>query len=184
VHPPACLAPGRYRAEIYVNGRLAAEGTVEGPATDYEAHFARDLTAAFCRPPDWQRLEARLPGLIDGYASSDGEYGVITARYAVPGTLRQLPDLAAQMEELTMQAFTEWFPAVPVYDENSGTDAGYFMGLTETALRWYDYGTGYVRIGAGVDAQGAVVVGLVYGPYEWFDSTEPSRIFDSMVYVE
>ena len=184
VYPPACLAPGRYRAEIFVNGRLAAEGTVDGPANAYEAHMARDLTAAFCRPQDWQRLEARLPGLIDGFSSTDGQYGVITARYAVPGSLRQLPDLAAQVEDLTIQAFGEWFPAAPTYVEDNGTESTYFMGLSDTALRWYDYGTGYVRIGAGLTNEGAVVVGLVYGPYEWFDTNDPYRILDSMIHAQ
>jgi hypothetical protein len=184
VYPPACLPTGRYRAEIYVNGRLAAEGTVDAAFDDYQAHVARDLTAAFCRPLEWQRLDARLPGLIDGYSSEDGQHGVILARYSVPGSLRSLPDLAAQMEELTVQAFDDWFPSTPVFVEDSGTTSDYFMGLTETAWRWYDYGTGYVRIGAGMAQDGGVVVGLVYGPYDWFDTDEPYRIINSMIHFD
>ncbi len=184
VYPAACLAPGRYRAEIFVNGRLGAEGTVDGPPADYEAHVARDLTAAFCRPQDWQRLEARLPGLIDGYMPDDGQRGVLALRYSVPGTLRELPDLASQMEDLTVASFEGYFPAAATYVEDAGTSDSYFMGLSDTSWRWYDYGTGFVRTGAGVTVDGAVVVGLVYGPYDWFETDEPTRILDSMIHVE
>ena len=182
--PAECMPEGSYRVELYVNGRLAAEATA---ATDFgalDAFMARDLTMAFCHPTDWVRREDRLPGLIDGFQSADGQYGAYGARYSVPGSLRQLEDLGAQIEDLTITAFPHWFPAEPTYDEQSGTTADYFMGLENTAWRWYDYGTGYVRIGAGVADDGAVVLGMVYGPYEWFDGTEPYRILSSMIRAE
>jgi hypothetical protein len=125
-----------------------------------------------------------LSGLFDGYASSDGHYGVYAARYALPGTLRQLPDPAAEIANLTISSISDSFPGTPVYDEESGTTTGYFMGLSDTAWRWYDYGSGYVRVGAGLTDDGAVNVGLVFGPYEWFDTDDPFTILNSLVYVE
>ncbi|HUG48137.1 MAG TPA: hypothetical protein VMP67_06960 [Candidatus Limnocylindria bacterium] len=53
---------------------------------------------------------------------------------------------------------------MPVSMEEEGTSASYFMGLERTAWRWYDYGTGYVRAAAGLNDDGAVMVGLVWGP--------------------
>ena len=58
------------------------------------------------------------------------------------------------------------------------------MGLDGTAWRWYDYGTGYVRVGGGLTEDGAVIMGIVYGPYDWFNGDEPSRILNSMVSIE
>ena len=58
------------------------------------------------------------------------------------------------------------------------------MGLAQPAWRWYDYGSGYVRVGAGVTADGAVLVGMVYGPYAWFDGEEPYRIVNSLIEVK
>jgi len=185
VVPPDCLPSGSYRVELYVNGRLGAQATVEADFRDYDAFMARDLTLAFCRPSDWIRREDRLPGLFDGYQSPDGLYGAYAARYSLPGSLRQIEDISAQIEELTLTAFAEWFPGTPVYGEDLGTTDDYFMGLDRRAWRWYDYGSGYVRVAAGVTADGAVLVGMVYGPYEWFDgSTEPYRILSSMIKVE
>ena len=184
VLPADCLPEGSYRVELYVNGRLAAEASTTTDFGDLDAFMARDLTMAFCHPKDWVRREDRLPGLIDGFQSADGTYGVYGARYSVPGSLREIDDLSAQIEDLTLTAFPHWFPAEPTYDEASGTIESYFMGLDGTAWRWYDYGTGLVRVGAGLTDDGAVMMGMVYGPYEWFDGTEPDRILSSMIRAE
>ncbi len=184
VLPPDCLPPGSYRVELYVNGRLAAEAASTADFGEFDAFMARDLTMAFCRPTDWVRREDRLPGLIDGYQSPDGNYGAYAARYSLPGSLREIDDVAAQIEDLTLTSFADWFPGSPVYDEESGTTENYFMGLDRRAWRWYDYGSGYVRVGAGVTQDGAVLIGMVYGPYEWFDGPEPFRIINSMIKVE
>ncbi len=181
VSPPSCLPSGEYRVEIYVNGRLAAEGSLGAEFGDYEAYLGRDVTAAFCRPQDWQRRDDRLPGLIDGYTSPDGQRGVYVARYSLPGSLRALSDATTGVEDLTIDSFADWFPATPAYVEDVGTTSSYFMGLGSTAWRWYDYGTGYVRVGGGMDADGAVVLGMVFGEYDWFDGTEPYRILNSMI---
>ena len=111
VVPVDCLPTGSYRVELYVNGRLAARGEATADFGDFDAFMARDLTMAFCRPSDWIRIEDRLPGLIDGYTSADAAYGVYGARYSLPGSLRSLQDIAAQIEDLTIIAFAEWFPA-------------------------------------------------------------------------
>ena len=182
--PPECLPSGQYKVEIYINGRRAAEGSVPSNFSDYQAFLGRDLTAAFCRPPDWVRRPDATPGLIDGFTSADGQTGAYLARYGIPGSLHSLTDLSAQMEDLTVKSFSSWFPAQPVYDASSGTTSAYFEGLTDTAWRWYDYGTGLVEVGAGVTSDGAVALGMVYGPYDWFNTTEPTQILNSMIHVE
>jgi len=183
-YPPGCLPGGAYRAELYVNGRLAAQAEGSTDFADLAAFTARDLTMALCRPEDWVRREDRLPGLVDGFTSADGQSGVLAVRYALPGSLRQLPQISANIIELTMTAFGSWLPGTPVYDAQNGTTGDYFMGLTDTAWRRYNYGSGYVEVGAGMSHNGAVLVGAVYGPYAWFDGVEPYRILDSMITLE
>ena len=184
VIPVDCLPVGSYRVELYVNGRLAAQGELAADFGDFEAFMGRDLTMAFCRPSDWTRMADRLPGLIDGYVSPDGAHGIYGARYSLPGSLRSIDDIAAQIEDLTITAFSDRFPGTPTYVESSGTTDDYFMGLQRRAWRWYDYGTGYVRVGAGVTTDGAVLVGMVYGPYAWFDTEEPYQIIKSLIEVK
>ena len=185
VSPPACLPAGGYRVELYVNGRLAAEASDAKDFGTYAAHVAPDLTMALCRPQDWVRRGDRQPGLIDGFQSADGAYGVYGARYSLPGSYRQLDQVSAQIEDLTITAFSSWFPATPTYMTDLGTTTDYFMGLTGTAWRWYDYGSGYVRVGAGLTADGSVVVGMIYGPYAWFDNEQqPYDIINSWIPVQ
>jgi len=184
IAPAQCLPSGQYKVEIYVNGRLAAQGSAGTNFTDYQAFLARDLTSAFCVPPDWVRRSDGMPGLMDGFQSSDKQYGAYLARYGVPGSISALPDAAAQVEDVTLKAFADWFPATPSYDAADGTTSDYFEGLSGTAWRWYDYGTGYVRVGAGLTSDGAVAVGMVYGPYDWFNTDDPFRILNSMIHVE
>jgi hypothetical protein len=105
-------------------------------------------------------------------------------RYALPGSLRQLPEISAGIIDLTMTAFESWLPGTPVYDSANGTTSSYFMGLRDTAWRRYDYGSGYVEVAAGMGDDGAVLVGAVYGPYAWFDGVGPVRILDSMITLE
>jgi tetratricopeptide (TPR) repeat protein len=183
VSPPACLPTGSYRVELYVNGRLAAEASATTDFGAYEAFPARDLTMAFCRPPDWHRIEDRLPGLIDGFRSPDGTMGVYGTRYSLPGSLRQLEDISAQIEDLTITAFADYYPASPTYVADSGTAGDYFMGLSPTEWRWYDYGSGRVRVGSGVTDDGSVLVGMVFGPYDWFLGKQPYEIINSMIEV-
>ena len=63
-------------------------GTVQSTFSDAQAFLARDLTTAFCRPPDWMRRTDGIPGLIDGFNSADGQHGAVCALVtACPGTL-------------------------------------------------------------------------------------------------
>jgi tetratricopeptide (TPR) repeat protein len=184
VYPPSCLKPATYRVELYVNGRLAGQGEATAEFADYSAFMARELTFAFCRPAEWQRREDRLPGLIDGYRSADGERGAYVARWGLPGSLLQTEDIVSSWADLTIDSFTDWFPAEPSFSEDLGTSDAYFVGLADRTWRWYDYGTGYVRLAAGLTDDGAVLVGMVFGPYDWFDGSEPYRILDSMIHRE
>lgn len=184
IYPPSCLPAGEYRVELYVNGRLAAEGS---GSADYGAlvpYYARDMTVAMCRPADWNRREDRVPGLMDGFQSTDLAYGAYVAHFPMPGSVRDLPDVTAMIEDIAMQSFTDLFPGTPTYLEDPGTQADYFMGHDSSAWRWYDHGSGYVRIGGGLDAEGAIVMGMVYGPYDWFNGDEPYRILNSMIAIE
>jgi hypothetical protein len=140
---------------------------------------------ALCRPSDWVRRTDGTPGIIDGFQSPDGQYGAYIARWSLPGSVRDRADIAAEIADVTATSFESWFPATPVYDELSGTTNEYFMGLSGPAWRWYDCeGGGSVRVGAGLASDGAVLVGMVYGPTDWFGTPDPYRIVNSFTRIE
>ena len=183
VLPARCLPPGQYRAEMYVNGRLAATGEFTADFGDLEAFVARDITVGFCRPTAWQALEDAHPGLLDGVRSDDGQYGAYGFRYPLPRHGGQQDNsVSASIIDRALESFSDQLPGTPVYVAESGTSDEYFLGLSRTAWRWYDYGTGWVRAAAGVTTDGAVVVGVVFGPYEWFrDGNQPHVVINSFV---
>ncbi|HVM30130.1 MAG TPA: hypothetical protein VM305_05095 [Candidatus Limnocylindrales bacterium] len=179
--PAACMPPGSYRLELYLNGQRVASQEVEPDFGVLEAALARDITMAYCRPADWQPIEEQVPGLLHGFTATDGYTGVYGLRFDLPRSFSEVPGLPELMLGSMMGSMTDLFPAVPVLVEEAGTTDGYFMGLSQTAWQWYDYGSGWVRAAAGLDEDGAVLIGIVYGPYAWFDSPVADAIHDSMV---
>ena len=185
VLPARCLPSGEYRSEMYVNGRLAASGEFVADFGELEAFVARDITVGFCRPTTWLDMEDPHPGLMNGARSADGQYGAIAFRYPFPRDDNEDNSLTTFIMDRVLDTFADRFPGAPVYMADSGTTSEYFLGLSRTARRWYDYGTGWLRAAAGVTPDGAVVVGVVFGPYEWFrDGTEPHVILSSFVPLE
>ena len=185
VVPARCLPPGRYKAEIYVNGRLAGTGDYEAQFGAHEAAMARDITLGFCRPTNWERVPEPHPGLLDGYRSADGQYGALGVRYALPRSWGQQGDATtAHILDSAVQSFSDLLPGTPTYLEEDGTTTGFFLGLEQTAWRWYDTGSGWLRAAAGLTSDGAVIVAIVFGPYDWFDGTEPNTILSSFVSLQ
>lgn len=61
--------------------------------------------------------------------------------------------------------------------------APYFLGLSGANEAYYSYNNGDLRIGSGVTADGAVVIGVVFAPSDQWngDHSNGDAIFDSMV---
>lgn len=81
--PTSCLAGGRYRVELYVNGRLANVGPVAG-ATVRLPHLTRrrlpGLNLYLCDPGrSWRRIPRRAAGLVEGFERrvSTGREGIV-----------------------------------------------------------------------------------------------------------
>ena len=84
-----CLPPGRYRLELYVDGRLAWRGASQLGGPSLTPVFNREMNVAACLPGDWRRT-TRIPGvpfrldatpaLIAGWTSPDHTEGVLFTR--------------------------------------------------------------------------------------------------------
>jgi tetratricopeptide (TPR) repeat protein len=168
--PRRCLASGPYRVEIFAGDKLVGEAEAETDFTQMEASTLADLNAALCRPADWDRVtEESLsrPGLVRGYRSPDGSAGTFMFHFNTAGELANLSeaDRAAQMLDFAVKNWDIGLRKTPKYDNLA---ENYFMGLDGGVQNWYTYPGGYVKAGAGVDKDGSVIVGLVYGSTEFF----------------
>jgi tetratricopeptide (TPR) repeat protein len=179
--PPRCLDPGQYRAEIYVNGRLVDEASAEGSGPLLQAASARELRFALCHPPTWRRADRSLLGVRETYLGPGRDQGVSILRIAAPARYGRLPPKrrSAAVVDATLERFSSDLPSQPTFDENG--DDSYFLGLDGSLTRWYRFRGGRAFVGAGIDDDGTVVIGLVFGPHSYFKSDEPYRIFDSML---
>jgi tetratricopeptide (TPR) repeat protein len=168
--PRRCLASGPYRVEIFAGDKLVGEAEAETDFTQMEASTLADLNAALCRPADWERVtEESLarPGLVRGYRSPDGKAGAFMFHFNTIEALANVPpaDRAARMLQLTLENWDFGLGATPKFDSFADD---HFMGLEGPVQNWYTYPGGYVKAGAGVDKDGSVIIGVVYGSNEFF----------------
>ena len=54
------------------------------------------------------------------------------------------------------------------------------MGLAESGVRYYTYPGGQLLAGAGRADDGSVILGLVFGPNDYWKLDEPLHVFDAM----
>src|SRR5207244_1246376 len=121
--------------------------------------------------------------------SEDEKRGAYVFRFNRPSSsFRSLTeeDQSLAFLESAIQNFSHVFPdGTPTYSVVDGTVHSYFMGLNGPTKRDYNYPGGAVRIGAGVSADGAIMVALVFGlSADFQEGGLGLRIFDSLSVLE
>ncbi|HEY5197459.1 MAG TPA: hypothetical protein VIJ51_10585 [Solirubrobacteraceae bacterium] len=123
-----CLQPGRYRLELYVDGRLdaQADGQISSPALS--PAFDREMNVAVCLPHGWLPAD-RVPGIpfgvrefpaqIAAWKSPDGSQGAVMIRLNGQFSLAQAggDESARETAAVAVRAIRVWrglFPGTPV----------------------------------------------------------------------
>jgi tetratricopeptide (TPR) repeat protein len=180
-----CLERGQYRVEIYVNGRLAGEARTEATLTTSRMSRLRSVDVQLCPPAQWQKADWFLPGFLEGLVAPDEQAGTYVLRMPVPRTLADLPPerLSTASLDSFVSTFGELFPARPTFDDVStqAVASNYFLGLSGSRVRWYEYDGGWILAGAGVTSEGDVLAGVVFGPSADFETRQPLDTFDSLL---
>ena len=177
--PARCLGDGTYRVELFVDGRPAGSAEVTADSGSFEAFAARDVGAAFCRPAAWTPDPDNELGVSGGFVGPGADRGVAVLHLQAPVALLEDDEVMASLMDAAVAGLAEPLGVDATYDKDTGTTHGYFMGLDSTSWRWYGYDDGWIRIGAGLDPQGGLYMGVAYGPLDWFDGTEWMRIVES-----
>ncbi len=83
-----CVAGGRYRAEFYIDGDLAASQEVMLNEETLQPQVFPDLNVALCRPPSWQRWQSGDPDAdavwTRGYMDDSKSHGVFLFTFFDP----------------------------------------------------------------------------------------------------
>jgi tetratricopeptide (TPR) repeat protein len=178
----ACLQPGTYRLEAYLNGSLAGDTKIR---TDHRAltpDLDRTIGVALCRPAAWRRRELpRLGGVASSWWSRDRKQGAVVLkldRYQ-SGMPSPMDADALKTLDWAVRRFARLFPGRPRASEVNWN--GSFAGLDTAIRRTYrlDGGRRAMLAGAGYDSEDVAWVGAVIGPAS---SVEPGGAgFDALL---
>ena len=173
-YPRSCLADGKYRLELYDGPRVVARRSVTIDYGSERALEALDVGIAMCRPEGWKLWPGAHPGLSAGVVSADGEKGTLALRL----TERVA---AAERSRVLETVLRRYAGVIGATVAAPGTDAGLdFMDIPRpTTLRYTAPGKELLA-GIGNDADGSVVIGIVFGPRRWFATSTPRGLFDAM----
>ncbi|MDQ6775337.1 MAG: hypothetical protein M3071_03745 [Actinomycetota bacterium] len=175
----SCLSPGRYRLEVYVNGRLIATAGRQVAFPALVAGRLRDLGLAFCRPKQWRPMADSAPGLLDGYLSPDRRAGMVvfSINRQVAGAGGPSRALSRRILAVALQRFASRLPAgLSAGDDTTQS----FMGLAGGLVRTYRYPGGSALAGAGAATNsGQLLVAVAFGPRALFAAQE-TAIFASL----
>jgi type II secretory pathway pseudopilin PulG len=159
----SCLSPGRYRLELYVDGRLVTTAQRQLLFPALKADRLRELGLAFCRPGGWRPI-AGAPGLLDGAVSPDHRAGmlVFSVNRRVAGAR---PPSKALSEQITAAALRRFADRLPPGLRRGGETHQSFTDLRGRVVRRYRYPGGRALVGAGATRDGAqLLVAVTYGP--------------------
>lgn len=182
--PATCLPEGKWRVEIYVNGRLAGEGEGGTKFPELKTAQARDLSMATCIPPDWELTEEnQLPGLVRGWTSKDAKQGAFmwVINEGILETGDQSFDRAYELLDIVIPAFEFTLPAAIAASERNDAP---FLGLAGESVKTYRLrdGSGMLA-GIGFTDEGEVVVAYVFGEFDdnedFFVGETVDRVFNA-----
>jgi tetratricopeptide (TPR) repeat protein len=178
-----CVPPGEYFAEFYVNGQLRMNATAKTDFGRLDLLKLRTVDFSVCAPAGWRRDRRRnLPGLYEGVVSPDRSRGASIVRIASGERLFGGP-LRSRVPQLMDRVLARFSPVAPRRLRFDKRIDNYFAGLGSARSRWYAYPGGRAIVGAGIEENGDLVVGVVYGPTTYWEGGEPSRIFDSFTVI-
>lgn len=167
----SCLSPGRYRLELYVDGRLVGTAQRRLAFADLTAARLRELGLAFCRPAGWRPI-AGAPGLLDGAASADRRAGMVVFSVSreVTGARRPSRGTSARIVDAALRRFARRLPAGMHPDASRPHVA--FLDLRGRLVRLYRYPGGRALVGAGATADARqLLVAVAYGPVDFMAVT-------------
>lgn len=165
--PATCLPAGKYRVELYVNGRLAGSATATGAWPVLQAVRFNEVDAAICTPTGWQPFPNVGPG-GDGYIAPDQSSGafIVSIPKAAAGALAGDTQGLITVMEQTVKGFSGGGGSILPGVQSTGRaqSTAFFMSSGNGQAETWNYKNGVVLSGVGTAANGQVYVGLTWGP--------------------
>ena len=177
--PPACVRPGRYRVELYLNGQL--QGTAEGDsvAEQYKPLLARDVGVAMCRPADWS--VTGTPGLSTTAVSADRSRGVAIFRIHEPRAPSGQDSRAIALDRVVEGRLTGLPKNLGSGSKLNPATEPTVLGTNNSVWRLFKYPGGIAKVSATESVWGTVTVVCLYGPEAWVTSPKAKQLILSII---
>ena len=176
--PHACVPDGRYRVELFLNGRLAADPVIETvDAADLSVEDRPDLGLLLCRPAGWTESEAET-GRSVTFQTADGQPVMTVTRVNRPHPAGAEGDAEVAT---VMDGIAAAWPGAPTVTDGSAPVAAPFLGLAHGLVQWYDGPGGRLKVAAGMTDLGTVIAVAIHGTTDWVDGPEANGIVSSII---
>ncbi|MFN8623303.1 MAG: hypothetical protein U0869_21415 [Chloroflexota bacterium] len=175
--PHACV-PGRYRVELFLNGRLAADPVmqdVEGPELAVETGRTWDSSSA--KPDCWTATNEQA-GRAVTFQDADRRPVMLVTRVN-----RAHLDGAAGDAEVAavLDGIAAAWPGAPAVTDGSAPVAAPFLGLAHGQVQWYDGPDGRLKVVGGMTDLGTVIAVALTGTPDWVDGAGANGIVSSII---
>lgn len=178
----ACLQPGDYELDVYVNGRLLAHRATVLEGQALRPRINREMNLAICVPDRWTRATelqrapfsiAEFPALACAWTSPDRSEGVLLLRFNGQFTTRSAggEETERQTAAVATRAIRFWRAAFP---SSPRAEGGWSPGalklifsLSPGIVQTFHYGpgdAGLVRVQAAFNRNDVAVVVATFGP--------------------
>ena len=189
----ACLQPGRYKAEIYIDGVLAGSATADATQPVLKAEPMPDLALSFCAMPGWTLDDNNfLRGFSTGFKSQDaaaGAYFYLLQNPQEPAGTSVTDQERHWRDELLGPGGL----ALSVLPSDAGTPTQTNeqtsvnnLGIDNETETDYSYSGGELKIDTAVTSNGAIVAAFVFAPSDQWSANQPVPVtlFKSIVATE
>jgi tetratricopeptide (TPR) repeat protein len=174
----ACLPNGKYRVDLYENGRLIGQRrtTVQG-RFDFEGFINHDVGVLGCVPVGWKG--GREHGTsVRAYLSPEKDRGLVLVRLDgadPPPVIDTRSESRAALDQVLMVLGDRFFPSPKATGVRPYT---FLQGLGRNRIV-YEYDGGEILAGAATDNDGSLVAAFAFGPASFFQGVR-SKIIASL----
>ena len=163
--PATCLPQGKYRVQLFVDGRLAGTATASSNWPAFHAVRFSEVDGAMCVPNGWQPFGNLGPG-AGGYVAKDNSAGafIISIPKSAASSLAGNRPGQANVMNAYVKGFASGkqglFPGIQ--PQTNVLPTNFFMSSTDGQKRFWTYDQGYIYSGVGLAANGEIYLGIAW----------------------
>jgi hypothetical protein len=163
--PATCLPQGKYRVQLFVDGRLAGTATASSNWPSLHAVRFSEVDGAMCVPQGWEPFPNLGPG-AGGYVAGDHSAGAFIV--GIPSSAATVLATDKLGQANVMNAYVRGFASGKsglfpgIQPRSTPQPTNFFMSSTDGQKRFWTYDQGYIYSGVGLASNGEIYLGIAW----------------------